>query len=134
VRGARAIGDLFADNDSGALRGFIVWIPMVGTDAAPAADAEAARFADARVTHAWDPERRAGRLFKEPLGLWRTAWDVYLVYAPGESWSGESPPAPTLWMHQLGSDPGAPRDRFLDASRLSADVRRALEAAHAPTF
>ena len=134
MRGARAVSDVFAQNDSGALRGFLVWLPMVATDAAPAADDEALLLHDARVTHSWDPARLAGRLFKKPLGLWGTAWDVYLVYAPGVAWTDESPPTPTLWMHQLGSDPGAPRDRALDPARLSAEVRSALQAAHAPAF
>lgn len=85
------------------------------------------RFADERVQFSWDPERAVGHAFAPVLSLpRRTAWDVYLVYAPGVRWTDAAPPLPTVWMHQLhDADPSL----RLDTARLIDETRRLLEAA-----
>jgi hypothetical protein len=55
----------------------------------------------------WDGERASGTLMAKTLALKGSAWDVYLLYAPGVKWTGEQPPAPTFWMHQLRAEDGA---------------------------
>ncbi len=56
------------------------------------------------------------------LGLNRTAWDVYLLYAPGVKWIGDQPPMPTFWMHQLYPDTGADQRFCLNPTVLLGKV------------
>ena len=129
MRGYRVVTSLFDEIDSPALRGLVVFLPMVSGDCEPAARERAAENSDARIATRWDPGRGVGRAFRRPLGLRATAWDVYLVYPPGVLWEGEEPPTPAKWMHQLSRLAGAPPDRGLDPERLEDEVRRALARA-----
>jgi hypothetical protein len=54
------------------------------------------------------------------------AWDVYLVYAPGVRWEGDTPPTPTFWMHQLTADTGADQRYCLDPAVLEREVARLI--------
>jgi copper chaperone CopZ len=107
-KGQRVVQSVFEKypNDE-RLRGFVVWLPMLPTDNQRAAGAQAGTFIDARVAQQWDGDRASGEAFAKMLGLKREAWDVYLLYAPGVKWTGEAPPSPTFWMHQLRADSGA---------------------------
>jgi hypothetical protein len=106
------------------LRALLVWLPMVKGDDERAAQVAAARLADGRVLHFWDPELRLGRLFAATLGLPRPAWDVYLLYAEGTAWSDARPPPPAFWMHQLYDGPaGLELDPEEMARRLEEMLR-----------
>ena len=98
------------------LRGFVVWLPILPTDSEKYAGAQAAAFVDSRVTQQWDGERVSGALLAKTLGLKGTAWDIYLLYAPGVRWTGEQPPAPTFWMHQLRAESRADQSTCLNPS------------------
>lgn len=82
------------------LRAHIIWLPMLRADNRQAALEGSAEFTDDRVSYYWDPERLSGESFEETLGLWQTAWDVYLLYKPGTLWDANAP-KPDYWMHQL---------------------------------
>ncbi len=116
------VRDAFAALRSERLRGFVVWVPMLAEDTPAAAEAEA--FADPRVARGWDATREIADGFAASLRLRRTAWDVYLIYAPGITWRDDEPPAPSAWMHQLGPDVPAP---VLDAARFQAMIGGLLE-------
>lgn len=73
---------------------------MLRSDDREAALSGSAEFNDHRVSYYWDPDRAAGKSFKMTLGLWQTAWDVYLLFKPGALWEDEAP-LPDYWMHQL---------------------------------
>jgi len=73
---------------------------MLRSDDRQAALEGSAEFTDDRVSYYWDPDRAAGKSFKKTLGLWQTAWDVYLLYSPGTRWD-DFAPMPHYWMHQL---------------------------------
>ncbi len=106
--GQRVVQSVFEKHPNDErLRGFVVWLPMLPTDNQSAAGAQAGSFIDARVAQQWDGDRASGETFAKMLGLKRKAWDVYLLYAPGVKWTGEAPPMPTFWMHQLRADSGA---------------------------
>src|SRR5437870_4647955 len=107
-KGQRVVQSVFEKHpNDDRLRGFVVWLPMLPTDNQSAAGAQAGSFVDARVAQQWDGDRASGETFAKMLGLKRNAWDVYLLYAPGVKWTGETPPTPTFWMHQLRADSGA---------------------------
>ena len=107
-KGQRVVETVFSKypNDP-RLKGFVVWLPMLPTDSEQAAGAQAGSFVDARVAQQWDGERASGTLLAKTLGLKSSAWDVYLLYGPGVRWTGDNPPAPTFWMHQLRAETGA---------------------------
>lgn len=106
--GQRIVETVFSKYPNDArLRGFVLWLPMLPTDSEQAAGAQAASFVDSRVAQQWDGARASGALLAKTLGLKGTAWDVYLLYAPGVRWTGDQPPAPTFWMHQLRAETGA---------------------------
>ena len=116
---ARAVEDL---GDS--LRLYVVWVPMLG--ATEAFVPEATRMLDdPRALHFWDAEGFFVSAFERVLGLQRPAWDLYLLYPPGERWQAELPPPPTRWMQQHG---GADDGR-LDEARLAEALATLMEPA-----
>ena len=107
-KGQRVVQSVFSKYPADSrLRGFVVWLPMLPSDSEKAASVQAGRFVDGRVAQQWNGDRSAGKLVASTLGLKGNAWDVYLLYAPGVQWTGNSPPAPTFWMHQLRAEVGA---------------------------
>ena len=107
-KGQRVMQSVFAKYPGDArLRGFVVWLPMLPSDSEKAAGLQAGSFVDPRVAQQWDGDRSAGGLVAKTLALKGSAWDVYLLYAAGVKWVGETPPAPTFWMHQLRAGSGA---------------------------
>ncbi len=106
---ARAVAD-FAD----PLRLYVVWVPMLG--ATEEYVPEATRMLDdPRALHFWDGEGFFTEAFERVLELAGPAWDLYLLYPPGERWQAELPPRPEQWMRQHG----APEDLPLDAARIA---------------
>ncbi len=119
----RAIFEAFDDEN---LKGFTVWLPIMGGDSAETARVETEAFGDQRMALAWDPESRVGRLFTKALSLRRTLWDAYLLYPPGVTWQGEEPPQPAFSMHQLSVDYGVDPKLLLSPGRLSEELCRLL--------
>ena len=102
----------------------IIWIPILGSDNREEALSGSKELQDTRVSYYWDPLRVIGDSFGQTLGLGQTAWDVYLLFAPGADWSGEVP-VPDYWMHQLSAAFGkAPR---LNAESLAHAAKDLLE-------
>lgn len=128
--GQRVVESVFSKHkNEPRLRGFVVWLPMLKTDDAGAAGIQAGTFIDSRVAQTWDPARDSGKLLARTLGLKRDAWDVYLLYAPGVKWTGEAPPVPTFWMHQLRSDSGADQKVCLNPAVFLKKVASLLRGA-----
>ncbi len=90
------------------------------------AQAASGSFLDDRVKHNWDSKRRFGELFAKRLNLKGLAWDVYLLYAPGVTWSEDEPPGPTFWMHQLPAKTGADGKFLLNPGRFSHELMNLL--------
>jgi rhodanese-related sulfurtransferase len=108
--GYKVVKALFDGNKEPRLKGLVVWLPMLSQDTADAASAEAKSFADTRLVQGWDDQKQIGAAFSKTLALTGTAWDVYLIYPAGVEWTGDVPPKPQFWMHQLkeeksGADP-----------------------------
>ena len=82
----------------------VVWIGISPSDGAKAASRAATIFDDPRVAQFHDPRQLVGQAFAKGLLKSPPAWDIYLFYARGSTWSDRDPPRPTQWMHQLGSD------------------------------
>jgi copper chaperone CopZ len=110
------------------LRGFVVWLPMLPSDSVDVAGAQAATFVDPRVVQQWDGEKAFGTLLSKTLRLERTAWDVYLLYAPGVEWTGNEPPKPSFRMHQLRVRSGADQKICLDPKVFVGKVTDLLKA------
>lgn len=71
---------------------------------------------DRRCSHYWETQgwpvstRLRPALGLGPYDPELSAWDVYLVYRPGINWTGEDPPAPSDWTHNLREhEPRRPR-------------------------
>jgi hypothetical protein len=96
-----------------------VWVPILRRDGARHLAQAIRRLPDPRVTHFWDPGAAAARRYGAILPLTRPgpAWDVYLLFAPGQRFGD----LPTFWMHQLTGNTSA---AWLDAGRLAAEIRR----------
>jgi hypothetical protein len=99
---------------------------MLPSDSREAAGAQAASFVDRRLVQQWDGERASGNLMAKTLALKGSAWDVYLLYAPGVKWTGEHPPAPTFWMHQLRAEDGADQRACLNPAVFAGKVAALL--------
>ena len=112
--GAGALRVVFDLGQQDNVAGLVSWIPMMDADDRDVATTEAAHLDLAGVEHFWDGERELGDAFSKMLGLTCSAWDVYLLYAPGITWAGDAPPEPTFWMHQLQSARGAPAGLVLN--------------------
>lgn len=132
VNGQRLMDRIFTEefSEAKALTGFVVWISINGWGSLSEAQLLARETNHTRWTHFWDAEMYAGKLFKAPINLnaeYLTAWDVYLIYAPGIHWVEDSPPPkPTFWMHQLSEDSGAEPRRRLDEKIFIDELRSLL--------
>ena len=124
--GQRVVQSIFTKIDDPRLRGFVVWLPMLSDDDQREAELQATTFTDPRVTQRWDGRRESGTRFSKTLQLKSAAWDVYLLYAPGVKWSGETPPQPTFWMHQLRSESGADQRVCLNPAVMMSKVNALL--------
>jgi hypothetical protein len=103
LRGAEAVHRPVQEQIPGAaLRLLIVWVPVLG---ATEVDVPlATRFVPhAQASHFWDADGTLAKAYRARLGLGEDAWDVYLLYGPNARWTGDQPPTPDFWMHQLGS-------------------------------
>lgn len=82
----------------------MVWVNKLPFDGTLTMRLAAKRFAgDVRVEQFYDPTDLTGSAIARALGApaGKSAWDIYLFYAPGERWAS-TPPKPAAWMHQLG--------------------------------
>lgn len=93
---------------------YVLWLGMRPGDGPQAAIAAASELPQT-FAHFWEEEGWPVSTALRPiLGLGdydaeRSAWDVYLLYEAGVSWT-EGPPVPKAWAHNLNPDPGiAPR-------------------------
>lgn len=115
--------------DDASLRVLSVWVPMSGGEASDVAGA-AAHMNDRRVEHFWDGRGETMKRFKSVLKTPFEAWDVYLIYEKGARWTGELPPKPAYWMHQLrsGTRAGQPFEGapYFDGAAFAAAVRARL--------
>lgn len=117
--------DVFTKVKNAELKGLIIWVPMLAGDSA----LEAAELIspEKRLTmQGWDSHRSVGEAMAKTLGLNCPAWDVYLIYKPGIKWTGEIPPEPSFWMHQLDKKRGADPELYLRPEKLLSEVQKAL--------
>ena len=118
--------ELFKKNESKTLRGYAVWVPVLGGKRKDAK--EATRLVpDSRVAQSFDPGRVTMKLFQDSLDLSEPAWDIYMIYEPGIRWTAKVPPAPSYWMHQLGSAEHSRVDGpYLDAKKFAQRAVKTL--------
>ena len=117
------IDDVIKPTAAPGLRAYVIWLPILPDDSAAAAAHAAARSAEPRVSHYWDPDRALGEELGKALALPSreaghtsgVAWDVYLLFERGTRWGA----APAFWMHQLDDVPAT------TAPRLSTPALRA---------
>jgi len=98
---------------------YVVWSSQVGGRERHV-DKATQRVPDPRARHYWDGDQMVGKAFQPILGTPEPAWDVWMLFAPGARWEGETPPLPTWWEHQLY---GMPDERLLDSDRFAAKAR-----------
>jgi hypothetical protein len=83
----------------------VLWTAMREGDSASVVSALIGNDRD--CTHYWEDEgwpvstRLRPLLGLGPFDPERSAWDVYLLYAPGIIWTNEDPPMPSDWTHNL---------------------------------
>jgi hypothetical protein len=100
----------------------VVWIDVLASDDADAADRAQVLLDDGRVTHFHDPEQIAGKAWAPALEV-DLAWDVYLLFDERVVW-GDVAPMPHTWFHQLGSSMADPARR-----KHAHDLANALHSA-----
>jgi copper chaperone CopZ len=122
--GQSVVARAFAATKTTKLKGFIVWLAMKPADSQAAASTQAAEFTDGRVVQGWDANGGIGDAFAKTLALKGRAWDVYAVYEPGVTWTGDAPPKPTFWMHQLTEAAGADQKMCLNPTTFLREVDR----------
>lgn len=116
----RHVLDEVEDED---LRVYMVWLDIREGDSLAAAEENAARLRDSRVTHYWIPDDELTKRMREVVGMSEgRAWDVFLLYDRHAAW-GAGVPHPSSYMHQ--SLP-LPEERSLDARKLADEVRDLL--------
>jgi hypothetical protein len=104
----------------------VVWEAIGPQDTQETAAQAASLFGDERIHCFWSPDRFASSAFQAPLGVQRTtAWDVFLVFGKGKLWT-DAPPAVDAFMHNLKSHAELPKDRLLNAEKLTSEVKGLL--------
>lgn len=102
---------------------FVVYVPTLGAEEKHV-QAAIPLMTGLRVSHYWDEEGNSGLDFQKALDISMYAWDVWMIYAPGQVWKVDStPPMPVFWQHQL---PGLPTEQRLDTEKFAAVVKEKL--------
>jgi len=104
------------------LRVYAVWVPIRWSDGKASIPQATKRFTDPRVSHYWNKGGELVNAYSRILRIDGPAWDVYLLFDRSAEWK-EQPPAPTVWMDQLGLD----REHDLDGAKLSTEARKLLQ-------
>lgn len=99
-------------------------MPQLGAQRSNVASG-AALVTDSRALQYWDASGWLGDAYGRVLKTPGSAWDVYLLYRRGIRWTGELPPKPDYWMHQLSGVTDAPH---LDPAVLLRHVEALLHA------
>jgi hypothetical protein len=71
---------------------WVVWLKMLRSDGRDRWPRD--EIVDRRARHLWDEGKLVGRALaaREELRAWRpVAWDIWAVYPPGVTWSGDAP-------------------------------------------
>ena len=99
---------------------YVVWGPITANDSEQYVPYSQGLLSDPRAEHFWDGGLVLGKAYAPVLKLppGEIAWDIYLLFAPGLTWT-DPVPTPSFWMHQL---PGAPPDLVLDPARLLREI------------
>ena len=110
---------------------FVLYVPALGAEEKHV-QAAIPLMTGPRVSHYWDVEGNSGLQFQQALDIPMYAWDVWMIYEPGQVWEpGSTPPSPIFWQHQL---PGLPMKQRLDSARFAEVVKEKLvgvtEVAH----
>jgi hypothetical protein len=102
---------------------FVVYVPTLGAEEKHVA-AAVPLMQGPRIGHYWDEEGNSGLEFQQALGIPMYAWDVWMMYEPGQRWEpGSAPPAPVFWQHQL---PGLPENQRFDAGDFARVITARL--------
>ena len=83
------------------------------------------------VRHYWNPGGSFGRELAKGVDLKRDgdlvyAWDVWLIYDPEVTWTGETPPKPRRLMRQLRALRGSKEFPPLDRRAFAREVQQLL--------
>jgi len=102
---------------------FVIHVPAFDAEQKDITDTYSL-FDDPRAIHYWDEMGTSGIRFQRTLDLQTYAWDVWMIYQPGEKWIEKDPPQPYRWWHQLK---GIDQTNRLDAKAFSESLLTVLE-------
>lgn len=109
---------------SDSFKMYIVWLPVLLSDGRKDALEASGECSDPRIKYYWDADKLTGEVYKQTLGIERFAWDIYFLYDRGSQWTGDTPPQPKYWMHQLwGLEETAP---LLDSAIMAQQIEATL--------
>lgn len=100
-----------------------MWVPSLAADAEDKVPAATEKITDRRASHYWDGEGKLKLAYQRVMKMDQPAWDVYYAYGRDAEWTGDLPPAPDYWMHQLHR---MPPERMLDGDKLAEEMRKLL--------
>ncbi len=76
-----------------------------------------------KVHYYWSPDEEVMRLFGHSIGTDIALWDFWALYAAKNSWTGEIPPTPDFWQHQLT---GLPEEQRLNIDEFNKQIDKSL--------
>lgn len=106
------------------MRVYTVWVPSLPADNEDRVPAATTKLLDERVSHYWDAKGELKKAYQRALKMDEPAWDVYYVYGRDAEWTGDLPPAPVYYMHQLHS---LPPERMLNGTKLAEEMNKLLQ-------
>jgi|SoiMethySBSTD1v2_1073268.scaffolds.fasta_scaffold33550_2 hypothetical protein len=98
---------------------YVVWSPQLGAEEKYVAGA-AALVPDARARHYWDGGKLVGSAYQPIVGSKAAAWDTWMLFDRNTMWTGDAPPKPAWWEHQMSSGPPG---LMLDATRFASHAQ-----------
>lgn len=121
LRGLSDLADSYLNaHDSPSIQVYVVFVPALGAQSTDVA-ATTRFLQNDNVHYYWDADGSIMLRFAKAVGVDTPVWDFWSIYQPGTVWTGENPPAPNFWQHQMGSLPAASR---LDIPTFVAQIRR----------